>query len=411
MRIAVVGLGKLGSSFAAVLAAAKHQVIGLDVNDETVRLVNAGVAPVKETGLDALMEYAHPYLRATGNVAEAVAESSIAFIVVPTPSDNAGRFVNTYVIDAVRSIGLELRKTDDWYTIAVVSTVMPGSIRGPIARALEETSGRTVGIDVSVAFVPAFIALGSVINDLTHPDMVMVGSDDEVGIFSVRSALVPIHQNEPVWHSMSSVDAELAKIGLNGALVVKASYANMMGEICESIPGANARAVMRAIGSDTRIGPKFLQPGAPCGGPCLPRDCMALAMAATDAGVDAPLAVAGQKINDRQVLRIAAKVVDDKRVAVLGLTYKTDTDVIEASLGSKLVELLEDREINVVSYDPTVADNMQRTLKECVEWADAVIVATPWPEFAGIDYGIKRVIDVWSFLPPEDNIERVGEGS
>lgn len=405
MRVAVYGQGRLGAPLASVLAAAKHQVIGVDVNPETVRLVNAGVAPVNETGLSALMEYAHPYLRATTNVVEAVAESSVGFIVVPTPSDSSGRFSNRYVVEAVEQIGMALRDNDDWYTLAVVSTVMPGSIRGVIASALEQSSQRSVGLDVSLVYNPAFIALGSVIHDLTHPDMVLIGADDEVGIHGVRAALVPIVQSDPTWHHLSSVDAELAKIGLNGALVVKASYANMMAEICEKTPGANAQAVMRAIGSDTRIGSKFLQPGAPCGGPCLPRDCTALSMAADDVGAHAAIAVAAQNINDRQALRIAAKVIDNKRVAVLGLTYKTGTDVTEASLGSRLVQILEEWDIDVRACDPAL-----QTLeaKECVEWADSVIVATPWPEFSGIDYGGKRVIDVWGVLPVEETTERIG---
>lgn len=408
-RIAVVGLGRLGAPLAAVLAFHKHQVIGVDLDSEVVRKVNAGVAPVDETGLQSLMELAHPFLRATTDVAEAVRESALAFVVVPTPSDGAGRFSNAHVVNAVVSLGTQLRETEDWYTIAVVSTVMPGSIRGPISDALEGSSRRSVGIDVSLCYSPAFIALGSVIHDLTHPDTVLVGADDDMAPHAVRAALAAIHENEPTWHTLSSIDAELAKIGLNAAVVTKVSYINMMAEICESIPGANARAVARAIGSDSRIGNKYFQPGAPVGGPCFPRDCVALALAAEDAGCDATIAKAAQEVNDRQVLRLAAKVVDDKRVAILGLTYKTDTDIMEASLGTKLADILHEWEIDVRVHDPAIHADNALTAKECVDWANTVVVATPWPEFAGIDYANKRVIDVWGILPPEDNIERIGE--
>lgn len=414
--IAVCGLGKLGAPLAAVLAAHKHQVMGFDLDADTVRRVNAGEAPVQETGLDALMEYAHPYLRATTDIAEVVAESSIAFVVVPTPTDSTGQFSNRYVIEAVEAIGAALRDSDTpFYTVAIVSTVMPGSIRGPIRHALEDASGRTCGIDCSLTYSPALIALGSVIHDFTNPDLVLLGSDDPMGPRAVIKVLSPIMENQPQWCVMQSIDAELSKIALNGYIVTKVSYANMLAEICEGIPGADARIVARSIGQDSRIGSRYFAPGANVGGTCFPRDLIALAAFAETIAVEVPLIKAAHVVNEHQVLRIGAKVIDDKRVAIddkrvaiLGLAFKPDTAVTEASLGSRLVGLLEEWEISVSTFDPA-AGGTATSAAECIADADAVIVATPWPEFAGVDYQGKRVIDVWGILPPEDNIERIGE--
>lgn len=407
--ICVVGLGRLGAPLAAVLAGNKHHVIGVDVEPSVVEAVNAGKAPVQETGLGELMEWAHPWLRATTDMAEAVTASSMAFVVVPTPSNSGGQFSIHHVLNAVSEIGTALRDSDKpSYTVVIVSTVMPGATRGPIRQALEQTSQRSCGIDCSIVFAPAFIALGSVIHDFTHPDLILIGCDDDFGGRDVRRALLPILQTEPAWHELCTVDAELAKIALNAYVVTKVSYANMMAELCEHVPGASAQAVLRAVGSDSRIGNKYFLPGAPVGGECFPRDTVALAAFAEEVGAEVPLVKAAHLVNDRQVLRIAAKVVDEKRVGVLGLTYKTDTPITTASLGTRLLDLFEDWDIAAQGYDPMMP-GIAASAKDLVEWSTAVIVATPWPEFAGVDYGDRRVIDVWGILPPEDNIERVGE--
>lgn len=408
MSVAVVGAGKLGAPLAAILAANKDHVFLVDVNDDTVELINRAEAPVVEPGLEHLLELAHPWLRATTSMDRAVEESDLAFVVVPTPSDATGRFTNVFVLEAVERIGAALTKTDKpWYTVVVVSTVMPGSMRGPIREALEATSGRICGIDVGLAYNPAFIALGSVIHDFQHPDMVLIGADDPVSARNVKKVLAPVVETN-TWHELCSIDAEIAKISLNLGLVTKISYANTIAEYCENIDGADARAVLRVVGSDSRIGPKFLQPGGPAGGPCLPRDAMAWYFAAQEAGVDAPLVQAVHEVNRRQALRIAGRAIDDKRVGILGLTYKPNTPVTDDALGGELVKILSEWDVAVETFDPLAQCSMQ-SAQELVEWANTIIVATACSEFAGIDYGDARVIDVWGILPPEDNIERIGE--
>lgn len=412
MRCAVVGAGRLGACIAAVLAANKQHVTAIDINQETVDAINAGRAPVQETGLDALMELAHPWLRATTSFDDITRDgklgSSITFVVVPTPSErDSGRFSNVYLIDAVRSIGTALRNSDDYHCVVIVSTVMPGSTRGPIARALEETSGREVGVDVGLAFVPAFIALGSVIHDFTHPDLVLIGADDDVTNFSVRAALQPVIQTEPPWHTMSSIDAEITKLSLNCMVVTKIAMANMIGDLCEAIPGADSRAVTRAVGSDSRIGSKYFSVGGWAGGPCFPRDAVALAACADEYAVEVPIIKAVHETNRQRALHLAGRVVGDKRVGILGTAYKPDTAVDEKSLGAELALILDDWDVPTMTYDPAAPSSCP-SAEELVEWADTIVVATAWPQFAGIDYGLKRVVDVWGILPPEDNIEIVG---
>lgn len=409
--VSVFGLGKLGASLAAIFAAHGHEVTGCDPMDETVDLINQRTAPLAEPHLDEWLKIA-PELYATTDPAEAVRRSSIAFVVVPTPSDPNGQFSNRYVIEAVRCIGEALSGNDNWYTVVIVSTVMPGSTRGPIAGALQETSGREAGIDVGLAYNPALIALGSVIHDFTHPDLVIVGADDDVSARDVLRVIEPTIETEPVVNRLSTVDAEITKLSINVGLVMKTAYANTIGAVCEALPGADANRVLDAVGSDNRIGGRYLKVGGNAAGPCLPRDAFAFASLAEDLDVSVPLVKGIDRANRDQVTHIVGRLCDEKRVAILGLSYKAGTPVTDESLGIAAWKMLEQWGVDVIVYDPAAEQERDAktagTAELAIEWADAILVATPWPEFAGLDYLGKRVLDVWSILPPEDNIERLG---
>src|SRR5690348_18389900 len=175
MDLSVFGLGKLGAPLAAVLASKGHQVIGYDPVPAVVAAVESGRAPVDETGLQALMDRSSARIAATHDAAEAVRRSAITYVIVPTPSDAGGSFTNHYVLDAVERIGRALRTKVAYHVVVVTSTVMPGSMDGPIREALERTSGRTVGADVGLCYSPEFIALGSVVHDMLNPDVVLIG--------------------------------------------------------------------------------------------------------------------------------------------------------------------------------------------------------------------------------------------
>ena len=177
MRIAVVGLGKLGAPLAAVLASKGNQVLGIDVNPEVVRLVNEGRAPVEEPGLHELMSASQNRLSATTELA-AAAEQDASILLVPTPSDERGAFSNEHVLAAVEEIGRALRGREDYHVVVVASTVMPGSCDAEIRPTLEGASGRRLGENLGLCYSPEFIALGSVIRDMLEPDMVLIGESD-----------------------------------------------------------------------------------------------------------------------------------------------------------------------------------------------------------------------------------------
>lgn len=421
MEIAVIGLGKLGSPLAAVLASRGHTVVGVDLNPAAVQALNAGRAPVVEPGLQERLAMAQGRLRATTDFADAIAATDISFVIVPTPSGPDGAFSNRYVIDAVKRIGAALKTTSRYHVVNITSTVMPGSTGGEIRAALEAASGRTVGADVGLTYNPEFIALGSVVRDLLQPDMVLIGeSDPRAGSVLEGAYALTVPEGTPV-QRMNWVCAELTKIAVNTYVTTKISYANMIAELCEQLPGADVDVVTRALGRDSRIGAKYLKGALGYGGPCFPRDNVALATLARTLGLKADVAEATDAVNRRQVDRVVRLVSrlapDPATVAVLGLSYKPDTPVVEESQGVMIARALAGAGHAVLIADPVALESASAVLGDtvtpmstaeaAVAAASVIVVTTPDRSFAALapeSFTGKAVVDCWRILP-----EAVGE--
>lgn len=416
MEIAVIGLGKLGSPLAAVLASRGHTVIGVDLNPAAVQALNAGRAPVVEPGLQERLAMAQGRLRATTDFNDAIAATDISFVIVPTPSGPDGAFTNRFVIDAVKRIGAALKLTSRYHVVNITSTVMPGSTGGEIRAALEAASGRKVGIDAGLTYNPEFIALGSVVRDLLHPDMVLIGeSDPRAGDVLEGAYKLTVPENTPV-QRMNWVCAELTKIAVNTYVTTKISYANMIAEMCEQLPGADVDVVTRALGRDSRIGSKYLKGALGYGGPCFPRDNVALATLARSLGLRADVAEATDAINRRQVDRVVRLVTrlapDPTTVAVLGMSYKPDTPVVEESQGVMIARALAAAGHAVLIADPVALDSAtavlgdtvtpMSTAEAAVAAAAVIVVTNPDRSFAALApqaFAGKAVVDCWRILP------------
>ena len=421
MKISVIGLGKLGAPLAAVLASKGFSVVGTDLNRSYVDAINAGEAPVDEPRLQELIEAHRDRLRATMDAAAAVAETDVTFVIVPTPSDDSGRFRNSYILTAIEAIGAGLRKKNGYHVVVVTSTVMPGSTGGEIRAALEVASGRSVGEQLGLCYNPEFIALGSVVRDMLSPDVILIGESDP----KAGDVLERIYQqscdNKPAVHRMNFVNAELTKISVNTFVTTKISYANMLAEICDRIPGADVDVVTAAVGADSRIGAKYLRGAIGYGGPCFPRDNVAFAALARTVGAPAELAEATDIVNRHQVERvlgaIEARVTHPGPIGILGLSYKPDTGVVEQSQGVALAARLIAEGREVVAYDPKALENAQAvtgsmiaaaSAEECVRRASIVVVMTPWPEFRSIPLSAftrpqrLTVIDCWRLFAREE---------
>lgn len=425
-RYALIGLGKLGASMAAAIASRGFDVIGVDVNRKSVDLVNSGRAPVQETGLDELIRANRSRIRATADISEAIAESDVAFVVVPTPSENNGAFSLKYAAEAFREIGRALAKKDGYYTVALTSTVLPGSTRWGLLPLLEEESGRIVGRDFGLCYSPEFIALGSVIRDFLHPDFTLIGEYDKRSGDLLQKCYSEILPGQPPCERMSLENAELTKIAVNTYVTMKITYANMLARLCEEIPGGNVDVVTKAVGRDCRIGSKYLKGAIGYGGPCFPRDNMALSFLARTVGTRAELAELTDSLNrsfiPTTVEKLKAELRAGDTAAVLGLAYKPHSHILDESQGLLLAHALADMGIRVIAYDslsgaimpgaePNANSNgwlMKPSLQECLDEADVVLITTPDPVFRALTSSnfarvkpIVTVVDFWRILESE----------
>lgn len=434
--LSVIGLGKLGAPMAAVLSAKGFTVIGLDLNADFVAAINRGVAPVTEPMLQDMVDAGRSRLSATTDYAEAVLKSDVSFIIVPTPSGADKFFTNKFVLEAVTQIGQALRGKSGYHLVVVTSTVMPGSTDGEIRQALERASGREVGPDLGLCYNPEFIALGSVVKDMLCPDLILIGeSDVKAGDIVESIHRVSIDSN-PEFHRMNLVNAELCKISVNTFVTTKISYANMIADMCDHLPNADSDIVTRAVGADSRIGRKYLKGAIGYGGPCFPRDNKAFAALARSLGANSELAEATDRINDHQLHRlmgaIEAHAEADSVVAVLGMSYKPMTPVIEESQGVELARRLSEAGYMVVIADPMAGApakavlgdrvNLAESADAAVSRADVVVIATPWAEFARISSTASRrasdrvvIIDPWGIVEADTlgnaKLVRLGRGN
>ncbi len=410
MHLAVIGLGKLGCPMAALLAAVGHDVVGADLSEAVVAAVNEGRAPVDETGLADLMTQAAPRLRATSSVEEAAEDAEVAFCIVPTPSLADDSFDTSGAESAFTAIGSGFaRKGRDRRVAVLTSTVLPGATQLRIKPALEKGSGMAVGPDLGLCYSPEFIALGTVLENMRHPDMVLMGSSQKWAAEKAAHVIKTVADDDVPVAFMSIDEAEMTKISVNGFITTKISYANMIAEICERLPGADAAVVTSAVGLDSRIGQKYLRPGAPYGGPCFPRDNAAFRALAHSLGVEADLAIATDRINRRQTRLLVERIINqagkEARVAILGLTYKPFTPVTEEGFGALLARELLSEGLSVSAYDPRAIvelDGVHRTgsAEACIAHVDVVVVATPWPEFAEIKHVDSELLfDYWRIIP------------
>jgi UDPglucose 6-dehydrogenase len=415
-KVSVVGIGKLGLSLAAVLADKGYRVTGVDSNERVVNLVNAGRSPIYEPGVQNLITKNRKRLWATQKF-DRVMETDVTFVVVPTPSEASGLFSLRQVNAAIEKIGAAVRSKRNYHLVVVTSTVSPGSFDSVIARSLESSSGKKLGPRLGLCYSPELIALGDVIKGLTKPDLVIIGeSDSKAGnlLWRVKSSL---HDSTVPTFRMNYVNAEVTKIALNSFITMKMSFANTLAELCEGLPGADVDVVTTTIGSDSRVGQKYLKGALGYGGPCFPRDNVAFAASARAAKGQAELALASHVVNLRQPSRIA-KIVESncaprESISILGLAYKPGTNVLEASQPLMLVAELIRLGHDVYAYDPAFEEaplaagfgpkvQFVKDLKRCIAKAKCVVVASPFPELKSVDssmFAKKTVIDCWRILP------------
>jgi len=319
-----------------------------------------------------------------------VSSTEMSFIIVPTPTKKGERgFANDYVLSAIQAMGPALKKRKDYHVVVITSTVMPGSTDVPIRHALEKASGKKVGKDIGLCYNPEFVALGTVVKNMLEADIQLIGESDEKAGGMLAGFHRTILPDVPL-HRMSFKEAELSKLLLNVALSSRITYANLVGRIADEM-NCDAHKILGAITSDSRIGKKFMKPGSPVSGPCLPRDLKALTQVIDDCNIpsELPKAMTNENAYLLRHIRNTLVVGGPCRVAILGWSYKPGTPLTDESVAFPLAEMLMNAGCRVNGYDPEATIDIRGVsvydnVLDCIKFADKIYVHTPWPEFAKI---------------------------
>jgi len=416
-KLAVIGCGKLGAPLVACLAKAGHSVVGIDINENLIQDLKSRKILWHEPNLINYLETFKDSIKFTSNFDENLQEVSTSFIIVPTPSDSNGVYSIDFVLSAVKNLCEKINESDfQSHTIVIVSTVMPGDTEDRITAAVKLAAGKNFK-KFKICYSPEFIALGSVINNLENPDMILIGQSDEVVGSKLEKILLSITVNNPAVLRLSTAEAEIAKIAINSFVTTKISFSNQISEICEKFPDTSSVNVLRAIGTDTRIGNSYLKQGAGYGGPCFPRDNRAFAKFAETLGVSLDLAIAADSINNRQKTRLnqlLTKITPKiKSVLVVGFSYKPDTDVYEESPALNFVKSNSDYQIYVLDEHIKGAKNLagvkfiERSDLSKIE-IEAAILFVPAVAYSEIPNELDKdtvLIDFWGLWGKFKNLE------
>ena len=398
MRIAMIGTGYVGLVSGACFADFGHDVCCIDKDESKIEALHAGRMPIWEPGLESLVRanVERGRLAFTTDLAKGVQNAEAVFIAVGTPARRGdGHADLTFVFAAVRELARALTRP----AVVVTKSTVPVGTGDKIAEILAE-EGAPQG--TSVASNPEFLREGAAIADFKHPDRIVVGADDEHAREVLREIYRPLFLNKAPILFTGRRTAELTKYAANAFLAVKISFINEIADLCEAV-GADVQEVARGIGLDNRIGPKFLHPGPGYGGSCFPKDTLALLQTAKEAGIEQRIVSTVVDVNDQRKASMAGRVakalggsVDGKRIGVLGLAFKPNTDDMRDAPSIPLVNSLIEEGATVTAFDPAAMDHAKplfpgmqpaSNAMAVADGADALVIVTEWDEFRAIDLG------------------------
>jgi len=433
VRLAVIGCGYVGLVTGSCLAEAGHEVIATDNDNARIEMLKSGRLPIYEPGLDRVMESATRAgrLSFTTDCAKAAREADAIFICVGTPPLDSGEADLSAIDNVARQIAAASRSPK----LVIEKSTVPAQTGEQLRHALK-VYGRSGGASFRVASNPEFLREGTAVADFFHPDRIVVGVEDSESERQLREIYkpflegrfhCPVHEPKcqvgpaPVFLVTTIASAELIKHASNSFLGLKISYANVISDLCERL-GGNVEEVTRAMGLDPRIGPHFLNAGLGFGGFCLPKDIQAFIRLAEKHGVDFTLLKEVEAVNKRRIeqfmkkVRKALWVVKDKKIGVLGLAFKPNTDDIRFAPAIDVVRRLTAEGAKVRASDPFATERAGRVLQgvefledpyQVAREADALLLLTEWKEYRDLDW--KRiyrdmarplVLDARNMLPP-----------
>ncbi|TNE36843.1 MAG: UDP-glucose/GDP-mannose dehydrogenase family protein [Alphaproteobacteria bacterium] len=423
MRIAMVGTGYVGLVSGACFSDFGHEVVCVDKNPDRIDRLKQGEIPIYEPGLDVLVadNVEAGRLSFTMDLKEAMLGADAVFIAVGTPSRRGDGFADlTYVYEASK----EIAENMDGYTVVVTKSTVPVGTGQEVEAIIRKTRPEA---DFDVASNPEFLREGSAIEDFKRPDRVVVGTSSERAQRVMREIYRPLFINETPILFTTRQTSELIKYAANAFLATKITFINEMADLCEKV-GADVQDVSKGIGLDGRIGKKFLHAGPGYGGSCFPKDTLALVRTAAEAGAPTRIVEAVVDINDTRKKAMAQKIIDaaggsvqGKTVAILGVTFKPNTDDMREAPSLDIVPILQANGATIRAFDPEGMEEAAKDLKE-VFWAkdaydaisgsDLTVILTEWNEFRALDMrklkqkdGTPILVDLRNIYDPEDMAE------
>jgi len=432
MRVAVIGLGYVGTTTAACLSADGHEVVGVDVNPLKAAMIARGESPIIEDGINERLASSVEAgrLRATESATDAVAETDISLICVGTPSRTNGSLDLTHLLEATRTVGAALAGCEHYHVVAVRSTMLPGTLEESVIPVLEEASGLRAGADFGVAVNPEFLREGDAVRDFNDPPFTLIGEFDERS----GAAVAALYENveAPLVRTAVRV-AEGVKYASNIFHALKISFANEMGVLLQSL-GVDPYPVLDIFKMDTRlnISTAYLRPGFAFGGSCLPKDLRAALHAAKANDLDLPVLGAILPGNEAHLQRGIEMIVSTgrKKVGILGFSFKAGTDDLRESPLVVLVEALLGKGFDLKIYDrhvslarlvgankeyiettvPHIASLMSDDIDEVIDHAEVVVIGNADPGFSDIPARLGTETAVIDLVRVGDDVEDFGPG-
>ena len=396
MKISVVGTGYVGLVSGSCFAETGVNVSCVDIDKRKIEMLNHGNIPIYEPGLEDIVKknVEKGRLTFTTSLEESIKDSDVVFIAVGTPPDEDGSADLKYVLGVAREIGSSM----DHYLVVVTKSTVPVGTSVKVQNAIqEELEKRKEKIPFDVASNPEFLKEGSAVNDFLKPDRIIVGTESERAQKFIKKLYKPFLLNGHPILFMDITSAEMTKYAANSMLATKISFINDIANLCE-ILGADVDSVRKGIGSDPRIGNKFIYPGTGYGGSCFPKDVKALIRTADENGYSLDVLKAVESVNSRQKEVLFHKIkqhfnsdLKGKKIAIWGLAFKPKTDDMRESPSLVIIDNLLKAGAKVVAYDPVAMGEGQRILGSKIEFAkdeydacidaDALVLVTEWPEF------------------------------
>jgi UDPglucose 6-dehydrogenase/GDP-mannose 6-dehydrogenase len=411
MKVSIIGAGYVGLVTGACLAEVGHDVTCAELDAAKVEQINARRSPLHEPGLQELLEKNVPHaLRATTSLREAVLESDLTMIAVPTPFDATnGRIDLRFVERASEQVGEALRDKHGYHVVVVKSTVVPGTTETVVRAAVERRSGKTSGRDFGIGVNPEFLSEGTAVRDFMQPDRIVIGGDDPESIGCLAQLYAPFGHVPTI--CVNCRTAEMIKYASNTLLATCISFANEIATICEAVGGIDVVEVMRGVHASRYLAggsingsakpaaiARFIEAGCGFGGSCLPKDTAALAAHGKAHGAPTPLLDAVLQVNREQARRCVSLItrriplLRGKTVVVLGTAFKPGTADLRQSPAEPIIEHLSSLGAIVRTFDPAANDDTRRhfgsrvqvcdAIEEALDGADAVVVCTAWKDFA-----------------------------